>query len=162
MSKRNRVVYKMALGIALIITALHAETEAQTGPNPYRTAGGLQAGEGPGLIGEAWAKLPGGRGWGSPGGIEIDVDGEHLWTIIRCGDDGTPRGSQTYCDDSDLDPIVKFDPDGNVVTMFGSGMFSWPHGIHIDSGGNVWVTEAGESEEGGRPGIRPPDLQVLA
>ncbi len=148
MSKGNRVVYKMALGIALAIAALHAEAEAQTGPNPYRTVGGLQAGEGPGLMGEAWAKLPDGRGWGSPGGIEIDVDGEHLWTIVRCGDDGTPRGSQTYCDDSDLDPIIKFDPDGNVVTMFGSGMFSWPHGIHVDSAGNVWVTEAGESEEG--------------
>ena len=92
--------------------------------------------------------LPDGRGWGSPGGIEIDVDGEHLWAIVRCGDDGTPRGSQTYCDDSDLDPILKFDPEGNVVTSFGSRMFSWPHGIHVDNGGNVWVTEAGESEEG--------------
>ncbi len=83
---------------------------------------------------------------GSPGGIEIDVDGEHLWAVVRCGNDGTPRGSQTYCTGSDLDPVIKFGPDGNVVTMFGSGMFVWPHGIHVDQGGNVWVTEAGESE----------------
>ncbi len=148
MPKGNRIVYTMALGIALAIAALYVEAQAQTGPNPYRTVGGLQAGQGPGLMGEAWAKLPDGRGFGSPGGIEIDIDGEHLWAIVRCGDDGTPRGSQTYCDDSDLDPIIKFAPDGTVVTMFGSGMFSWPHGIHIDSDGNVWVTEAGESEEG--------------
>ena len=137
----------MALGAALAIAALCGEAQAQMGPNPYRPVDGLQAGEGPGRIGQPWTKLPGGREMGSPGGVEIDVDGEHLWAIVRCGSDGTPRGSQTYCDDSDLDPIIKFDPDGNVVTMFGSRMFSWPHGIHVDQDGNVWVTEAGESEE---------------
>ena len=147
MSKGNRGVYRIALGAALVIAALYGEAEAQMGPNPYRPVNGLQAGEGPGRIGQPWAKLPGGRQMGSLGGIEIDIDGEHLWAIVRCGSDGTPRGSQTYCDGSDLDPIIKFDPDGNVVTMFGSGMFSWPHGIHVDQDGNVWVTEAGESEE---------------
>ena len=147
MSKGNRGVCRMALGAALAIAALYGEAQAQMGPNPYRPVDGLQAGEGPGRIGEPWAKLPGGRKMGSLGGIEIDVDGEHLWAIVRCGNDGTPRGSQTYCDDSDLDPIIKFDPDGDVVTMFGSRMFSWPHGIHVDQDGNVWVTEAGESEE---------------
>lgn len=148
MWKGVRRVCRVALGSLLAIAVMNGGVQAQMGPNPYRQVGGLQAGEGPGLIGQAWAKLPGGRGWGSPGGIEIDTDGEHLWAIVRCGDDGTPRGSQTYCDDSDLDPIIKFDPDGNVVTMFGARMFSWPHGIHIDGDSNVWVTEAGESEEG--------------
>jgi DNA-binding beta-propeller fold protein YncE len=132
---------------ALAIAALSGVIEAQMGPNPYRPVGGLQAGEGPGLIGKPWAKLPAGREMGSPGGLEIDRDGEHLWAIVRCGNDGTPRGSQTYCDKSDLDPIIKFDPQGNVVTMFGSRMFAWPHGIHVDRDGNIWVTEAGESDE---------------
>jgi sugar lactone lactonase YvrE len=132
---------------ALAIAALSGAMEAQMGPNPYRPVGGLQAGEGPGLIGKPWAKLPAGREMGSPGGLEIDRDGEHLWAIVRCGNDGTPRGSQTYCDKSDLDPIIKFDPKGNVVTMFGSRMFAWPHGIHVDRDGNVWVTEAGASDE---------------
>ena len=161
MSKGVRGVCRMLLRAALAIAALSAAAEAQIGPNPYRPVGGLQAGGGPGLIGEPWAKLPGGREMGSPGGIEIDVDGEHLWTIVRCGNDGTPRGSQTYCDDSDLDPIIKFDPDGNVVTMFGSRMFSWPHGIHVDSGGNVWVTEAGESDEPTQAGSRVFGHQVF-
>lgn len=146
MRKAVQRVSATVLGAALAIALLHGEAQAQMGPNPYRTVGGLQAGRGTGLMGEPWAKLPGGRGMGSPGGVEIDVDGEHMWAIVRCGDDGTPKGSQTYCDDSDLDPIIRFDPDGNVTTMFGSGMFSWPHGIHVDSDGNVWVTEAGASE----------------
>ena len=140
-------MYVLVLGAVLAIAAVGAEVQAQTGRNPYRPVGGLQAGDGPGRIGKPWAKLPAGRDMGSPGGLEIDVDGEHLWAIVRCGNDGTPRGSQTYCDTSDLDPIIKFDPAGNVVTMFGSGMFSWPHGLHVDREGNIWVTEAGESDE---------------
>ena len=146
MSKRVQGVSTMVLGAVMAIAVLHAEVQAQMGPNPYRPADGLQAGSGPGLIGEGWAKLPYGRAMGSPGGIEVDVDGESIWAIVRCGNDGTPRGSQTYCDSSDLDPIIKFGPDGNVVTMFGSRMFAWPHGLHVDRDGNVWVTEAGSGE----------------
>ncbi|HSH75504.1 MAG TPA: peptidyl-alpha-hydroxyglycine alpha-amidating lyase family protein, partial [Longimicrobiales bacterium] len=43
---------------------------------------------------------------------------------------------------SNLDPILKFDPDGNLVTSFGGGMLIFPHGIHVDAQGNVWVTDA--------------------
>ena len=35
--------------------------------------------------------------------------------------------------DSDLDSVLKFDPDGNVVESFGAGMFIWPHGLDIDA-----------------------------
>jgi sugar lactone lactonase YvrE len=151
--RRALRVLVRGLGILVgLVGLLAGSAAAQTGPNPYRPVGGLQAGNGPGRIGETWAKLPGGRPMGSPGGLNVDVDGEHLWAIVRCGNDGTPRGSQTYCDGSDLDPILRFDPDGNVVAAFGSRMFSWPHGLHVDVDGNVWVTEAGEGEGAdGRP-----------
>jgi len=99
---------------------------------------------------------------GSPGGIDIDVDGAHLWAIVRCGNDGTPLGSQTYCDGSDLDPILRFDPDGNVVFKFGSRMFSWPHGLHVDREGNLWVTEAAENRPAQTaPGAKPLGHQVF-
>ena len=133
------------MSIALVLTLIAPELQAQSGRNPYRPADGLQAGNGPGLIGNAWMSLPNNRPMGSPGGVNIDADGEHLWAIIRCGGDA-PRGSQTYCDDSDLNPILKFDPQGSVVEEFGSHMFAWPHGLHVDSDGNVWVTEAGSGE----------------
>ena len=132
--------------VALAFAALPGDARSQSGANPYRPMDGLQAGNGPGRIGEPWAKLPGGRAMGSPGGLHIDRDGEHLWAIVRCGNDGTPRGSQTYCDDSDLDPIARFDPEGNVVAEFGSRMFQWPHGLHVDGDGNIWVTEAGSGQ----------------
>jgi DNA-binding beta-propeller fold protein YncE len=44
--------------------------------------------------------------------------------------------------DSELDSVIKFDADGNVVESFGGGMFIWPHGIELDANGNVWVTDA--------------------
>ena len=44
---------------------------------------------------------------------------------------------------SNMDPMLKFDADGNVVTSFGGGMLIFPHGIHVDSDGNVWITDAG-------------------
>lgn len=135
------------LGIVLILSALTFNAGlAQSGQNPYRPVDGLQAGSGPGLIGQPWAKLEEDRPMGSPGGVNIDTDGEHLWAILRCGGDGIPRGSQTYCDNSDLDPILRFDPEGNVDTAFGSRLFAWPHGLHVDGNGNIWVTEAGSGE----------------
>jgi sugar lactone lactonase YvrE len=140
-----RALPRALLALFTSIALPGGAVEAQSGPNPYRPVEGLQAGGGPGRIGEAWAKLPAGRQMGSPGGLHVDVDGEHIWAIVRCGSDGTPRGSQTYCSDSDLDPILRFDPQGNVTAMFGAGMFDWPHGLHVDREGNLWITEAGGS-----------------
>jgi len=83
---------------------------------------------------DEWVKLPDGRAWGSTAGADIDPDGRHIWAIDRCGTNS--------CAGSDLDPIRKINPDGNVVTAIGSGLFLFPHGLHVDRAGNVWVTDA--------------------
>ena len=101
---------------------------AQVLPNPYRTV-------------DDWAQLPGGREMGAVGGVTVDPDGDHIWAVVRC-DAADPSRFGNECLDSDLDPILKFDLDGNVVESFGSGMFIWPHGIDVDQDGNVWVTDA--------------------
>ena len=89
-------------------------------PNPYTSV-------------DNWVALPDGREWGSTAGVDIDPDGEHLWAIDRCG--------ANSCAGSDLDPILKIDQEGVVVTSFGGGMILFPHGIHVDDEGNVWVTD---------------------
>jgi len=89
---------------------------------------------------DGWAKLPGGREMGAVGKATIDPDGRHVWAVIRCSAGGDRFG--TECLDSDLPSVIKFDPDGNTVEAFGGGMFIWPHGIDVDSDGNVWVTDA--------------------
>ena len=48
-----------------------------------------------------------------------DPDGQHLWILDRWG------GNQ--CAGTDLDPILKFDLEGNLVESFGAGLFGFPH-----------------------------------
>lgn len=90
-------------------------------PNPYVTQ-------------EGWAKLPAGRTWGATSAVAIDRDGVSVWVGERCG--------ANDCSTSDLDPILKFDANGNLARSFGKGLIAWPHGMTVDHEGNVWVTDA--------------------
>ena len=83
--------------------------------------------------------MPEGRELGAFGDITMGPDGNYVWAIVRC--DAPVEMFGWECLDSNLDPIIKFDLDGKVVESFGGGMFIWPHGIHIDDNGNVWVTD---------------------
>ena len=89
-------------------------------PNPYETIVGF-------------AKMPSGRTWGSTSGVAIDKDGESIWVAERCG--------ANSCIGSNLDPIIKFDKNGNFVKAFGAGMVQVPHGLWVDRDGNVWITD---------------------
>ena len=40
-----------------------------------------------------------------------------------------------------LPSILKFDATGKLVKSFGAGLLIFPHGIHVDRDGNVWVTD---------------------
>ena len=115
------------LVVAILLSA-EVRTPAQCLPNPYRTVDG-------------WAKLPDGRPWGAVGKLVMDPDGLHLWAIVRCSATEHKRFGNE-CLDSNLDPILQFDLNGNVVKSFGGGMFIWPHGMDVDRQGNVWVTDA--------------------
>ncbi len=90
-------------------------------PNPYRTI-------------NDYFSLPGARQWGSTSAVDIDPDGESIWVAERC--------SSNSCALSEVDSIIKYDKDGNIVTSFGGGLLIWPHGIHVDRAGNVWIADA--------------------
>jgi len=92
-------------------------------PNPYRTL-------------DDWAKLPGGRTWGSTSAVDVDRDGRSIWVAERCGGNS--------CATSTLPPILKLDAAGHVVKSFGAGLFVTPHGIYVDRDGNVWITDASD------------------
>ncbi len=89
-------------------------------PNPYRTV-------------EGWAKLPDALTWGSTSAVDIDKDGTSIWVAERCG--------VNSCLGSTRNPVMKFDAAGRMVTSFGAGLMIFPHGIHVDRDGNVWVTD---------------------
>src|SRR5882757_2935625 len=152
MSKANRVGWIALNGMAaLLATGVLCFAQASA-DNPYRPVRGLADGGGPSVPGGEWAKLPGGREMGPPASVQVDVDGESIWALIRC-DETSPvpaaRGGRFGLDCMDPngklkphDTIYKFDSKGNVVKSFGAGMFIWPHGLHVDREGNVWATDA--------------------
>jgi len=100
-------------------------------PNPYETIAG-------------WAKLPEGRVWGSTSAVDIDKDGVSIWVAERC--------QANTCTGSNLPSIMKFDANGNLVKAFGEGMLNFPHGIHVDRDGNIWVTDGQDNRPRGRRG----------
>jgi DNA-binding beta-propeller fold protein YncE len=80
-----------------------------------------------------WAKAPEGRKLGSISTLDVDRNG-NLWVFERCG--------ANSCAESQLPPVMQFDSEGSFLRAFGAGMFVFPHGIHVDHDGNIWVADA--------------------
>jgi sugar lactone lactonase YvrE len=124
MLQLRRVSFACSFVFGLVVAADAAAQAAMQPtndhPNPYRTI-------------EGHAKMPAGRTWGSTSAVDIDKDGVSIWVAERC--------QANSCLNSNLDPIMKFDANGNMVKSFGAGMLIFPHGIHVDRDGNVWVTD---------------------
>jgi len=127
-------ITRVTLALAVLLSPFAAQAQAPASamatpvndrPNPFRTV-------------EGWAQLPAGRTWGSTSAVAIDADGESVWVGERCG--------QNSCVGSDLDPILLFDRTGRLIRSFGKGMVNWPHGIHVDRDGNVWVVDGRDNK----------------
>jgi DNA-binding beta-propeller fold protein YncE len=89
-----------------------------------------------------WGTLPDGRPWGSTAGVEIGPRGD-IWAIERCG--------ANSCDGSPLPAVHLLDlATGKPTKSIGAGLFAFPHGLHVDRDGNVWVTDAATSKDGTR------------
>ena len=107
------MLFALVAATAAIVPGAYAQQ------NPYREDG--------------WGKLPDGRKWGQTSAIDIDRN-NNVWVFERCG--------ANSCIGSNVAPLVKLSPAGKFLKSFGAGMFAFPHGIHIDRAGNVWVTDA--------------------
>jgi sugar lactone lactonase YvrE len=96
-----------------------------SGANPYRVI-------------RDWAQLTlEGRPWGGSNGVAIDRDGRSVWAVDRCSPGTTPG-----CLGTKATPVHHFDESGKEIRSFGGGMFVWPHGIHVDRDGNVFVADS--------------------
>src|SRR5262249_8257651 len=107
-----------------------APTPTNEAPNPYQSV-------------ENFFKLPEGRTWGSTSAIEIDKDGKTVWIAERCGANSCLDRASGQMSTSDT--ILHFDQNGKLIKSFGAGMLIFPHGIHVDRDGNVWVTDGQDS-----------------
>jgi len=115
--------------LALMATEVAAQTPdvapVNSGANPYRVI-------------RDWAQLTQERRpWGGSNGVAIARDGKSVWATDRCSSGVIPG-----CLGSKANPIHLFDESGKEVRSFGGGMLVWPHSIHVDRDGNVWVTDA--------------------
>jgi sugar lactone lactonase YvrE len=119
MSKTTRA---FASAVALTSTAVLLFAQE----TPYRTI-------------ESWAKLPEGRSWGSTSAVDVDRDGRSIWVAERCG--ANTCLNRATGEISKLPTVLKFDANGSLVKSFGDGMMIFPHGMHVDREGNVWVTD---------------------
>jgi DNA-binding beta-propeller fold protein YncE len=93
---------------------------------------------------EDWAKLPAGVEWGQVISVQPDAHG-NIWVFHR------------------KDPsILEFNASGRLVTSFGAGMFVQPHGLTVDRGGNIWVTDQSAKDGKGEQAIKfSPEGKVL-
>lgn len=100
--------------------------------------------------------FPGGRSMGSGNAIDVDSQG-NIWVFERCG------GNNGACPESDVDPVLQFSPDGDLLSSFGSGMFVWPHGVVVDDDDNLWLIDAGiiEGEKGNQIFKFTPEGELL-
>jgi DNA-binding beta-propeller fold protein YncE len=142
----------VALASSLSLLAQSQVAPTNDAPQPYEMI-------------EGWAKMPEGRGWGSTSAVDIAPDGKSVWVAERCGrrEDGRAANNcwnAATATFSPLDSVFLFDASGNLVRSFGQGQILWPHGIHVDSDGNVWVTDGRDNYppqgRGRRGGGDPP------
>ncbi len=127
----------------LALLFLTVSAQAQDIPAPY------------GAAQNKWGKPESGE-WGSSAGLERGPKGE-IWAIDRCG--------ANSCDGSPKNPILLLDPKtGQTIRGIGAGLFVFPHGLHVDRAGNIWVTDGAVSKDGAK-GVQviklSPDGKVL-
>jgi DNA-binding beta-propeller fold protein YncE len=126
----------VVVGIALQGTRVQTQQRGGTAQTDKVQA--VNSGANPYRIIRDWAQLQSeARPWGGSNGVAIDRDGKSVWATDRCS-----PGTSPGCLGSKANPVHHFDDSGKEIRSFGGGMFVWPHGIHVDRDGNVWVTDA--------------------
>ena len=102
--------------------AMASSADPRELPDPYQVSDST--------FGQASA----GRAFGAVSAIYPAPDGRSIWVAERCG--------ANLCLDAEVDPVMRFDLEGNLLTSFGQGLFAWPHGMFVEEDGSVWVADA--------------------
>lgn len=141
-SAANALHMSLTIPLRLSLAALAAIALMLTGRGAIAQGGGQPTNDVPNAYQTIAGhfKMPAGRTWGSTSAVEIDVDGRSIWIAERCG--------ANSCAGSSLPVLLKFDSSGRLVRSFAAGTFVWPHGIHVDREGNIWVTDGREATAG--------------
>jgi DNA-binding beta-propeller fold protein YncE len=148
----------IAVGVVAVIALYGTDLGAQARGGTPQTdkVQPVNSGANPYTVIRDWGRIEG-RAWGGSNGVAIDRDGKTVWATDRCSAGTTPG-----CFGSNANPVHHFDESGKEIRSFGGGMFVWPHGIHIDREGNVWVTDARAEQNKGSVVVKfSPEGKVL-
>ena len=86
-----------------------------------------------------WPRLPPGVQFGEVAGVDVDRHG-HVFVFHRPGRGFEPGATELL----DQPAVLEFDEkSGKFIAAWGARTFLVPHGITVDGGGNVWVTDVG-------------------
>lgn len=120
MRRASRLIRLLGPSFALFslfggtVRAQESSAPANDLPNPYQTA-------------YVWrVESPAGTKWGFTNGVDLAPSG-NIMVMNDCGKSDCP---------------IELDASGKVLKSFGAGMFVEPHGVFVDTGGNVWVSDA--------------------
>ena len=109
MTRSRRLTFLATIGLLVAFGA--AAYGQNSAPNDYRAAG------------DSWGELPGGRTWGATSAIFPATDGSgDIWVGERCS-------ANSCAETPEIDPILRFTADGEVVTSFGA--LNLPTTTHI-------------------------------
>lgn len=147
--RRVKILKHLALLPLSCFISLNATAQLENPnltPNNYNTVPGI------------WAELPNERKWGATSTVYYAGD-DKIWVAERCGANGN------CLETPDIDPVMLIDTkSGKILKTFGKGLIVWPHGIHVDTDGNVWIADArGDKErmKGHQVHKFSPDGQLL-
>lgn len=125
---------RMSYALSLLVAAFTAQVTPAVAQNDYRNPNMTPVNDLPNpYSGKEVMPLPGGRTWGSTAGVDVGKGRNDVWAIDRCGTNG--------CVGSHDDPLLHYDAEGKLIGQMGADLFAFPHGIHVDDEGNVWVTD---------------------
>lgn len=100
-----------------------------------------------------WARVPQGFVWGQIISVDADVE-SNVYVLQRC--------SSTTCIGRSEPPLLKFNAAGRHLWSWGMGMTVYPHGMDIDSHGNIWLTDAQDNNGKGQQVFKiNPEGKVL-
>ena len=155
---RTRTLKRALYGAALCALGVVVHAQQRGGTPQTDQQPPVNSGANPYRVIRDWAQLTAeNRAWGGSNGVAIDKDGKTVWAVDRCSPGTTPG-----CLGSTANPVHHFDDGGREIRSFGSGLFVWPHGIHVDRDGNVWVADSRGAEGKGSVVVKfSPDGKVL-
>jgi peptidylamidoglycolate lyase len=90
----------------------------------------------------AWLQTPAGQPVGQVTGIDVDRAGQ-LYLFHRADRKWPAPTAPFPADPIAADTIAVADARGRVLASWGKNLFIMPHGLSLDSAGNVWVTDVG-------------------